>query len=76
MTDDMSKYGFFIVICMYEDGHKRLCYDYDSSESAWIAEFASEKEAMKFRDYCTEKAKERDYKVSYYHKYVSWSMYD
>jgi hypothetical protein len=76
MTTNISKYGFFAVICIHEDGSKSLCHSYDEREMTDCAEFKSEKAADWFVKYAQEKASQRGSKAQYYRKYVSWSMYD
>lgn len=76
MTEDMSKYGFFIVICVPLEGHRSLVYTYDEQFDEHSAQFKTEKEAVQFKEFAEKTAKDRGDKVVYYHKYVSWNLYD
>lgn len=66
MSNQYPKYGFFIVLVIYEDGSRDLCSDYNDGL------FKSEKSAEDFAEYMNITY----LKNKYYHKYVSWSQYE
>lgn len=72
MPEDISKYGFFIVICIEENGTRSLSSDYDGIE--YTVQFKSEQAAKQFVEDCEASLWGKNCK--YYYKYVSWSMYD
>lgn len=69
---DISKYGFYVVIVMHEDGSKGLVYKHDERENCPCAQFKSEKLACEYKEF----AKGVHPECTYYYRYVSWSMYD
>ena len=74
MTEDqdISKYGFFIVIVRHANGKKSLAHGWCECEQCDNAQFTTEKAAI---DACN-KWNELVDDAEYYYKYVSWNKYD